>query len=232
MKKKTILWLIFFICLGCTLLLVSVLRIWQALEDLGIYDSTLLCAVEIFVAILGTIFGLVVLFGYAPKEIEILQKLKTEKQGQNTKQEDLKPTRETMKYRSKKMNKKNQIEEMAKIVDEYFEVYCTTPKDIAESLYEAGYRKVPTGGVVLTAEGNSDYITAKHNYEYVKDVAERLKAELNKLSRHLGIYIKNARKETAAEIFKWLKAHSDDAGFIIIKTYFAERFGVLEDETK
>ena len=39
------------------------------------------------------------------------------------------------------MNKQEQIEEMAKIVDEMYNVYTTTADDIAEGLYNAGYRK-------------------------------------------------------------------------------------------
>ena len=35
-----------------------------------------------------------------------------------------------------------QIEEMAKIVDEMYNVYTTTADDIAEGLYNAGYRKI------------------------------------------------------------------------------------------
>ena len=38
--------------------------------------------------------------------------------------------------------KQEQIEEMAKIVDEMYNVYTTTADDIAEGLYNAGYRKV------------------------------------------------------------------------------------------
>lgn len=38
--------------------------------------------------------------------------------------------------------KQEQIEEMAKIVDEMYNVYTTTAEDIAEGLYNAGYRKV------------------------------------------------------------------------------------------
>ena len=37
--------------------------------------------------------------------------------------------------------KQEQIEEMAKIVDEMYNVYTTTADDIAEGLYNAGYRK-------------------------------------------------------------------------------------------
>ena len=42
------------------------------------------------------------------------------------------------------MTKQEQIEEMAKIVDEMYNVYTTTAEDIAEGLYNAGYRKTFT----------------------------------------------------------------------------------------
>ena len=42
------------------------------------------------------------------------------------------------------MNREEQIEEMAKIVDEMYNVYTTTADDIAEGLYNAGYRKTFT----------------------------------------------------------------------------------------
>jgi hypothetical protein len=44
--------------------------------------------------------------------------------------------------RNAKMTKQEQIEEMAKIVDEMYNVYTTTADDIAEGIYNAGYRKV------------------------------------------------------------------------------------------
>ena len=40
------------------------------------------------------------------------------------------------------MTKQEQIEEMVKIVDEMYNVYTTTADDIAEGLYNAGYRKI------------------------------------------------------------------------------------------
>ena len=40
------------------------------------------------------------------------------------------------------MTKQEQIEEMAKIVDEVYNVYTTTADDIADGLYNAGYRKI------------------------------------------------------------------------------------------
>ena len=39
------------------------------------------------------------------------------------------------------MNKQEQIEEMEKTIDELYNVYDTTAGDIAEGLYNAGYRK-------------------------------------------------------------------------------------------
>lgn len=40
------------------------------------------------------------------------------------------------------MTKQEQINEMAKIVDEMYNVYTTTADDIADGLYNAGYRKI------------------------------------------------------------------------------------------
>ena len=40
------------------------------------------------------------------------------------------------------MTKQEQIKEIAKIVDEMYNVYTTTADDIAEGLYNAGYRKI------------------------------------------------------------------------------------------
>ena len=38
--------------------------------------------------------------------------------------------------------KQEKIEEISKIVDEMYNVYTTTADDIAEGIYDAGYRKV------------------------------------------------------------------------------------------
>lgn len=45
------------------------------------------------------------------------------------------------------MTKQEQIEEMAKIVDEMYNVYTTQADDIAEGLYNAGYRKTFTSDI-------------------------------------------------------------------------------------
>lgn len=48
------------------------------------------------------------------------------------------------------MTRQEQIEKMAKIVDEMYNVYTTTADDIAEGIYNAGYRKIDD----LKAENN------------------------------------------------------------------------------
>ena len=40
------------------------------------------------------------------------------------------------------MTKQDQIEDVARIVDEMYNVYTTTADDIADGLYNAGYRKI------------------------------------------------------------------------------------------
>ena len=72
--------------------------------------------------------------------------------------------------------KQEQIEEIAKIVDEMYNVYTTTADDIAEGIYNAGYRKT------FTSDLASDTQKAfKEGYEKaqseLKTEIERLKAE-------------------------------------------------------
>ena len=47
------------------------------------------------------------------------------------------------------MTKQEQIEEMAKIIDEMYYVYTTTADDIAEGLYNAGYRKLDDHAIMV-----------------------------------------------------------------------------------
>ena len=70
------------------------------------------------------------------------------------------------------MTKQEQIEEMAKIVDEMYNVYTTTADDIADGLYNAGYRKTFTSDIASDTQK-----AFKEGYE-------------------------KARKETAKEIFQ------------------------------
>lgn len=75
------------------------------------------------------------------------------------------------------MTKQEQIEEMAKIVDEMYNVYTTTADDIADGLYNAGYRKIPENAVVLTKK---EYIDLSRNYvtEQIEQVRKKTAKEI------------------------------------------------------
>ena len=88
------------------------------------------------------------------------------------------------------MTKQEQIEEMAKIVDEMYNVYTTTADDIAEGLYNAGYRKIKEKDETLEEQikhlntiverldellgkGINEYIMGIDGVEGIKDMWER-----------------------------------------------------------
>ena len=88
------------------------------------------------------------------------------------------------------MNREEQIEEMAKIVDEMYNVYTTTADDIAEGIYNAGYRKIKEKDETLEKQikhlntiverldellgkGINDYIMGIDGVEGIKDMWER-----------------------------------------------------------
>ena len=88
------------------------------------------------------------------------------------------------------MTKQEQIDEMAKIVDEMYNVYTTQADDIAEGLYNAGYRKIrETDDTLeeqikhlntiverldeLLGKGINDYIMGIDGVEGIKDMWER-----------------------------------------------------------
>ena len=88
------------------------------------------------------------------------------------------------------MTKQEQIEEMAKIVDEMYNVYTTTADDIAEGIYNAGYRKIKEKDETLEEQikhlntiverldellgkGINDYIMGIDGVEGLKDMWER-----------------------------------------------------------
>ena len=108
------------------------------------------------------------------------------------------------------MTKQEQIEEMAKIVDEMYNVYTTTADDIAEGLYNAGYRKIKEKDETLEKQikhlntiverldellwkGINDYIMGIDGVEGLKDMwersavrefAEKLKTQLEAKEQH------------------------------------------------
>lgn len=100
--------------------------------------------------------------------------------------------------------KQEQIEEIAKIIDEMYWVYDTTAGDIAEELYNAGYRKIQDGTVVLT---NEEYdklgLFEETVQEYKSDngqlVLVKEQKKLQKYSTDIADFI---RKETAKDIFQ------------------------------
>ena len=88
------------------------------------------------------------------------------------------------------MTKQEQIEEMAKIVDEMYNVYTTTADDIAEGLYNAGYRKIKEKDETLEEQikllntiverldellgkGINEYIMGIDGVEGIQDMWER-----------------------------------------------------------
>ena len=108
------------------------------------------------------------------------------------------------------MTKQEQIEEMAKIVDEMYNVYTTTADDIADGLYNAGYRKIREKDETLEKQikhlntiverldellgkGINDYIMGIDGVEGIKDMwersavrefAEKLKTQLEAKEQH------------------------------------------------
>lgn len=67
------------------------------------------------------------------------------------------------------MDKEQQIEQMAKIINELYCVYTTTETDIAEGIYQAGYRKIDENCAVITKAELKLY-----QRQAVKEFAEKL----------------------------------------------------------
>ena len=98
------------------------------------------------------------------------------------------------------MTKQEQIEEIAKIIDEMYWVYDTTAGDIAEELYNAGYRKIPENAVVLTKE---EYIDLSRNY-----VTEQIEQVRKKTAKEILILLGKGYDETEKTEFnnlQWYK---------------------------
>lgn len=93
------------------------------------------------------------------------------------------------------MNKELQIEEMQKKMKKCYEKYGSLNfKWFAEALYNAGYRKVPKGSFICSADetnldveicNNCEMQHANELFERDKEI-ERLKAENKRLSGKLG----------------------------------------------
>lgn len=101
------------------------------------------------------------------------------------------------------MTKQEQIEEMAKIVDEMYNVYTTTADDIAEALYNAGYRKVVSGrdGFVelLNEETKELSIIEKTRKETAKEILQEW-ADDNSSMGLDNTFVKNIAKKYGVEV--------------------------------
>ena len=118
------------------------------------------------------------------------------------------------------MDKQKQIEEMAKLLDGYFSTKSKCPFDKkcpylggsvrftcsdclrAYTIYNAGYRKIPEGVVVLTAEQFSDYLTLKDSHKNTVERCEKLQADNERLYKNIGKFKDVVRKETAEKFAK------------------------------
>lgn len=97
------------------------------------------------------------------------------------------------------MTKQEQIEEMAKIIDEMYNVYTTTADDIAEGIYNAGYRKVPFdirhcfNEIEMKMKFKTDFGTIDFTEEQILFIEQAICWEEEKI-----------RKKTAKEILQCL----------------------------
>ena len=70
----------------------------------------------------------------------------------------------------------------------------------AEYLYNAGYRKIPEGAVVLTSEMYSDYLITQTNNAYLEEQVKKLQGDNERLYKNIGKFKDAVRKETAEKI--------------------------------
>jgi hypothetical protein len=122
--------------------------------------------------------------------------------------------------------KQKQIEEIKRIIDDRCEAKLgqvhtnngnvTKTVDtslIAKDIYNAGYRKIPEGGVVLTKEeAEQVYGTVKNHGELLKDLQEaksvfekEMEEAQKEFVKHFEEHEKELRKETAEKFAEKLK---------------------------
>ena len=97
------------------------------------------------------------------------------------------------------MNEQKQIEEMADVM---YGVEAFELEVLAEALYNAGYRKIPEGAVVLTREEHQKYLAFKIIEPQVRGCLDR--------ERELEKRLETAIKETAEKFAERLKAKLTD----------------------
>ena len=118
-----------------------------------------------------------------------------------------------------------QIEEMAKLACSVFDGDCCNcsfrfympcpPKSSAERLYNAGYRKIPDGAVVLTGEEYERWQGQTLNIKKIRKetaqaFAERLTAKAFEYEYYLGHFMKIVGIKTINEILKELTGEGNE----------------------
>ena len=101
------------------------------------------------------------------------------------------------------MTKQEQIAEIAKIIYEMYNVYTTQADDIAEGLYNIGYRKITEDSIVISMEeyerlkqyeekGESGALfTQKEWLDLCEEEHKRNTEHLSKINKWLENYLKN-----------------------------------------
>lgn len=126
--------------------------------------------------------------------------------------------------------KQEQIEEIAKIIDEMYWVYDTTAGDIAEGIYDAGYRKVPFdirrcfNEIEMKMKFKTDFGTIDFTEEQILFIEQAICWEEEKI-----------RKETAKEILDKLNAlmeqyHYKSTAWRNCTNFIKETYGVEVEE--
>ena len=124
------------------------------------------------------------------------------------------------------MNREEQIAEIAKIIDEMYWVYDTTAGDIAEGLYNTGYRKVPFdirrcfNEIERKMKFKTDFGTIDFTEEQILFIEQAICGEEEKI-----------RKETAKEILQeWVDDNSSMGLDNTFVNNIAKKYGVEVEE--
>lgn len=102
-------------------------------------------------------------------------------------------------------DREKQIEEMTKIISEMYSVYDTTAEDIAQGLFEKGYRKMDEVTLRLDLSDRSA--------EEIKQIAEAFNGDI--------------KKQVAKEILQRLtRTYNDIPPIVNVLKVIAEEYGV------
>ena len=149
------------------------------------------------------------------------------------------------------MNKEQQIEEMKKVMCEEYEKECNfcpcsdcANAMIAENLYNAGYRKVPDGAVILTPEERDEELKAcnekqaelENEIEILKiqnnnlEIAfDRLNARSERFESNMNSVLEIEKRKAVEEFAEKLKAKAHSVvGFNVLKKVYAKEYTINE----